>query len=223
MLAWLPRINHLFLLQDLLNIGRILRIPECSDGEGRAMEVEFNRRLRGTQRQITSEDKQESSSLLTNALRTGSSVEGIGLSPRQMAVKAVRYEMVKSLQSILGPLMIRRTVQSKRWDDSKINPNLPDKSVSNFCVRLTEDEHVLLNGELGTVGRSLDGQVFDFEVSSSARLCKKSHIDSHASGSGCNIGSAFACRSRTSLPSPARTLFGQSTRHKKISKLPGPS
>jgi hypothetical protein len=203
-------------------MGRILRIPECSDEEGRTVEVDFNRRLRGAQRQITPADKQESSRLLTNALRTGTSVDGIGLSPRHTTVKAVRYEMVKSLQRILGPVMIRRTVQSTRWDDSKINPNLPDKSVSNFCVRLTEHEHGLLNGELGIVGESLDGQVFDFEVSSSVSLLQ-SHIDLHASVSGCSTGSAFVCLSRTSLPSPAKTLIGQSTRRKKISKRPGPS
>jgi SNF2 family DNA or RNA helicase len=80
-------------------------------------------------------------------------------------MKAVRYDMVKSLQRLLGPVMIRRTLRSTRWDGLKINPNLPDKSVVNFCVRLTDDEMILLNGELGILGDSLEGQVYEFEVS----------------------------------------------------------
>lgn len=156
--------SSLICFQDLINIGRILRIPECSDAQGRTKELDFNRRLRGAQKQITKEDKRESALALATALRANTSVDQIGLSSRHTTLKAVRYEMVKAMQAILGPIMIRRTLRSTRWDGSKINPNLPDKSVVNFCVKLTSHEHGLLNGELGIVGQSLEGQVFDFEV-----------------------------------------------------------
>ena len=157
----------LIFFQDLINIGHILRIPECSDAEGRRKELDFNRRLRSAQKQITEEDKQESALALATALRANTSVDDIGLSLPHTTVKAVRYDMVKLMQGILGRVMIRRTLRSTRWDGSKINPNLPEKSVVNFCVRLTDHEHGLLNGELGIVGRSLEGQVFDFEVTAS--------------------------------------------------------
>ena len=133
------------------------------------MELDFNRRLRGAQKEITAKDKQELALALTIALRANAPVDDIGVSSRHTTVKAVRYELVKTMQDILGRVMIRRTLQSTRWDDTKINPNLPDKSVFNFLVRLTDHEHEVLNGELGIVGESVEGQVFDFEVSGASR------------------------------------------------------
>jgi SNF2 family DNA or RNA helicase len=129
------------------------------------MELDFNRRLRHVQKEITIEDKQVSTLALANALKASKPVGDRGMSSRHATVKALRYEMVKSMQEVLSPIMIRRTLESRRWDGTKINPNLPNKSVFNFPVRLTEKEHVLLNGELRIVGQTLEGQVFDFEVS----------------------------------------------------------
>lgn len=146
------------------------------------MELNFNRRLRAAQKDVTSRDKQKSHLALANALRSNASVDEIGLSSRHARVKAVRYELVKSMQDILGPVMIRRTLQSTRWDGTKINPNLPDKSVFNFLVRLREDEQVLLTGELGIVGESIEGQVFEFEVS--LEVPRLSGVDFRASASG---------------------------------------
>jgi hypothetical protein len=161
----------LYFLQDLINIGRILRLEWCCGEQGRKLELDFNRRLRSAQRDITKEDKQESALATANAFKANGAVEDVGLSLRHTAVKAVRYEMVRFMQKRMGHIMIRRTLQSTRWDGTKINPNLPDKSVFNFLVHLTEEEHVVLNGELGIVGESIDGQVFDFEVSRLCLLC----------------------------------------------------
>jgi len=167
------------------------------------MELVFNRRLRGAQKEITKEDKHESSIALASALRANAPVDKIDLSSRHTTVKAVRYEMVRSIQKVLGPVMIRRTLQSTRWDQSRINPNLPDKSVFNFLVRLTDHEHALLNGELGIVGESLQGQVFEFEVCAFGH--PPTHIDPRSSVSGCTIGSAFAFPSRICPLRRART------------------
>ena len=87
-----------------------------------------------------------------------------GLSAGHQAVKAVRYGMVKEMQTYLGQSIIRRTLQSTKWDGSKINPNLLDKLISNFCVKLTDDEMIILNGELVIVGESAASQVYEFEV-----------------------------------------------------------
>lgn len=154
------------LFQDLVSIGRILRIPECSDTAGHELDRKFTRETRNAQRAVTQEDKEESARLLTAALRSNANMKDSGLSRGHQGVKAVRYGMVKEMQKYLGRSIIRRTLQSTKWDGSKINPNLPDKSIANFCVKLTDDEMVVLNGELAIVGESAASQVFEFEVSS---------------------------------------------------------
>lgn len=144
----------------------MLRIPQCSDKDGYELDRRFNREVRNAQRGITQEDKEESARLLTEALRSNNNnVRDSGMSPAHQTVKAVRYGLVKEMQGYLGRVMIRRTLQSTRWDGTKINPNLPEKSVVNFCVKLTDEEMVVLNGELAIVGESAASHVYEFEVS----------------------------------------------------------
>ena len=80
-------------------------------------------------------------------------------------IKACKYGFVRDLQKLMGGAIIRRTTKSKT-NEGKLITDLPPKVVTQFVVRLADEEYALLNEELHDTGkvtkRSLD---VSFEVS----------------------------------------------------------
>jgi len=89
-------------------------------------------------------------------------------------VKACKYSFVRELQKLMGGAIIRRTTKSKT-NKGELITDLPPKVVTQFVVRLADEEYALLNEELHVAGketkRSLD---VSFEVSAvSAYLLRR--------------------------------------------------
>ena len=82
-----------------------------------------------------------------------------------MRVKACKYKFVRRLQALMGGAIIRRTTKSMT-NEGKLITDLPPKVVTQFVVRLSAEEHSLLNEELHVAGKETKGSLdVSFEVS----------------------------------------------------------
>lgn len=80
-------------------------------------------------------------------------------------IKACKYNFVRDLQKRMGGAIIRRTTSSKT-NEGELISGLPPKVVIQYLVRLTPEEHALLNQELHDVGAQTKGSMdVSFEVS----------------------------------------------------------
>jgi len=80
-------------------------------------------------------------------------------------IKAQKYGFVRDLQRLMGGAIIRRTTESKT-NEGKLITDLPPKVVTQFILRLSNEEYALLNQELHVAGKETKGSLdVSFEVS----------------------------------------------------------
>lgn len=89
--------------QDIVNIARILCIPGLTDGEGRAFVNAHQVKIKASQNSLGA-NCQHALLELEKAFRTGKANES---SDPMSKVKALRYNMVRDLQRIMGYCIIR--------------------------------------------------------------------------------------------------------------------
>ncbi|KAG9318996.1 P-loop containing nucleoside triphosphate hydrolase protein [Chiua virens] len=136
--------------QDLCNLGRLLRIPQFCGRGADEREKEFLKKIRSARRGITRQDKAISAEK-TVATMIGGDVEPTQVVPDSIQrVREVHSEWIVYIRACYGDSVIRRTVESKRYDGRMINDSLPPYKMVLAKLVLTEEE-------LGIIRKVLDG------------------------------------------------------------------
>ncbi|KAH0834614.1 P-loop containing nucleoside triphosphate hydrolase protein [Lanmaoa asiatica] len=136
--------------QDLCNLGRLLRIPQFCGRGGDERENEFVKKIRSARRGISRQDK------VVSAEKAVATMVGGGDRPIQVVpdsiqrVRAAYREWIGSIRVCYGNNVIRRTVESKRYDGRMINDSLPP-------YKMVVGRLVLTEGELIVIRKVLDG------------------------------------------------------------------
>lgn len=136
--------------QDLCNLGRLLRISQFCGRDGDERQNEFIKKTRSARRGITRQDK------AISAEKTVATMVGGDDRPTQVVpdsiqrVRAVYSDWIDSIRACYGDRVIRRTVESKRYDGRLINDSLPPYKTVVAKLVLTE-------GELTVIRKVLDG------------------------------------------------------------------
>ncbi|KAH0826063.1 hypothetical protein J3R83DRAFT_5787 [Lanmaoa asiatica] len=137
-------------VQDLCNLGRLLRIPQFCGRGGDERENEFVKKIRSARRGISRQDK------VVSAEKAVATMVGGGDRPIQVVpdsiqrVRAAYREWIGSIRVCYGDNVIRRTVESKRYDGRMINDSLPP-------YKMVVGRLVLTEGELIVIRKVLDG------------------------------------------------------------------
>jgi SNF2 family DNA or RNA helicase len=127
------------------------------------LELAHNRAIQSARRSTTAEDRHEALNKLQSAIQTGTMADS-SVDP-MVKIKACKYNFVRDLQKRMGGAIIRRTTSSKT-NEGELISGLPPKVVIQYLVRLTPEEHALLNQELHDVGAQTKGSMdVSFEVS----------------------------------------------------------
>lgn len=122
-----------------------------------------NRNISQARKQTTDEDRKKSLRKLQKALQKREMVDET--SDPLAIIKAYKYAFVRELQGLMGGAIIRRTTESKTNEGKSIT-DLPPKVVTQFIVRLSNEEHALLNKELYHAGEETERSLeISFEVS----------------------------------------------------------
>jgi hypothetical protein len=131
------------LVQDITNLGRILRIPAFGGEKGAQLDKELLAEIKRTERSLTPEEKAKLRSRLQQQLQ-GTDVDLGGLDTQQQ-LREVSMKAVRKVRELFGDRIIRRTPFSLRDDGQSINSELPECIRVRAYVELKETEHVQLS------------------------------------------------------------------------------
>lgn len=129
------------LLQDLLNIARIIGIPSVAGQDGVGFEKDFQRTQRQAYKKVNEEKSKRSENLADIVLKGHADKEFVDPTRH---VKAANYSSVKQLQTVLSDRIIRRTHSSLRPDGKPITTLLKKLNVHLF-FNLEPWEYKILN------------------------------------------------------------------------------
>lgn len=132
-------------IKDVINMARIIGVPALCGSEGMDFEREQMKMITRAKAQISIEDRAIGRTLHEKKLLRQDIANEHDPSA---TVNAVAYQVVKKIQTILDGHLIRRTIQSKRWDGKCINENLLALIHHNLLVMLPEKELKSLDEEL---------------------------------------------------------------------------
>ncbi|KAG1848219.1 hypothetical protein C8R48DRAFT_677411, partial [Suillus tomentosus] len=124
--------------KDLCNIGRVLRIPHFTGTEGDDFENNHWKALGAARRVITKEDKELAAKHTIQRL-AGSKAE-YNEPASKTRVRQLTTVWIKQIKRRFSNRVIRRTVESLRFDGKRINDSLPPYLMVFFPVHLTDPE-----------------------------------------------------------------------------------
>ncbi|KIJ64987.1 hypothetical protein HYDPIDRAFT_28327 [Hydnomerulius pinastri MD-312] len=110
--------------KDLHSLGRLARIPAFCGKEGDQSESEAWSRLRNARRNVTAEDRDASADYRLQRM-TGEHAEAPDV-PSIETVHEILAEWIQMIKNGFNGRVLRRTVESPRWDGKKINDSLPE-------------------------------------------------------------------------------------------------
>ncbi|KAG1905166.1 P-loop containing nucleoside triphosphate hydrolase protein [Suillus fuscotomentosus] len=151
--------------KDLCNIGRVLRIPHFTGTEGDDFENNHWKALGAARRVITKEDKELAAKHTIQRL-AGSKAE-YNEPASKTRVRQLTTVWIKQIKRGFSNRVIRRTVESLRFDGKRINDSLPPYLMVFFPVHLTDPElDIVETGMDSLAGKDVDsmGQSFYMEA-----------------------------------------------------------
>ncbi|KAG2063203.1 hypothetical protein BDR04DRAFT_1164116, partial [Suillus decipiens] len=139
--------------KDLCNIGRLLRMPYFVGKSGDEHEELHWKQLRAARRGISKEDTELAASYTIQ--RLAGSKDEYDEPESKARVRQVTSSWIANIRSGFAGRVIRRTVDSLRFDGKKINDSLPPYKMMIVPVNLTDDElQVHENGMKSLAGDS---------------------------------------------------------------------
>jgi hypothetical protein len=133
----------------LCNIGRLLRIPYFSGQDGDDLENEEWKALRAARRVITKEDKELAAS--HTMARMAGSKDSCEEPTSKVRVREITTAWINKIKAGYGGRVIRRTVESLRFDGKKINDSLPPYKMIIVPVHLNDDEHLVIDKDMDSL------------------------------------------------------------------------
>ncbi|KAJ8586214.1 hypothetical protein M405DRAFT_864785 [Rhizopogon salebrosus TDB-379] len=129
--------------KDLCNIGRLLRIPDFIGTLGDEHEQDHFKLVRAARRVLTAEDKELAAAHTISLLSGKTSDYEEPVSKRE--ARRVTMTWVGEIKKYFGGRVIRRTVDSKRYDGKKINDTLPPYKMIIVPIHLFDDEQAIIS------------------------------------------------------------------------------
>ncbi|KAF8872160.1 hypothetical protein BD779DRAFT_1679866 [Infundibulicybe gibba] len=125
------------LTQDVINMGRMIGVPELCGINGMSLQTERLREIARAKSNLSAKDRAQVSALKERQMR-GEDISQERDPSREAA--AVTYKVIKDLQRIFDGHLIRRTTNSLRYDGIKINDALNPYIEHNIAIYLPADE-----------------------------------------------------------------------------------
>jgi hypothetical protein len=123
-------------------LGRLARIPYFCGKEGDIRQNDQWKKIRQGRRNITPEDKDAAAQHTMSVLAGNSSQYEEPES--KLHLRSVTSEWIAMIRRGYAGRIIRRTVQSQRYDGKKINDTLPPYTMIIAPVTLDEEEAVII-------------------------------------------------------------------------------
>lgn len=153
-------------LQDVINLGRLIGIPQFLGQVGQDFERVANQEIERAKRKITQDDRNRRIDLMTASLSSGNA-PGESTGPIEQH-RAVKYSVVKKIQDAFQGSLIRRTTASLRYDGTPINSDLTPCIEHIIAVTLPTLEKKLMDRQVAqltdTARASKSGRVFENHV-----------------------------------------------------------
>ncbi|KAG2136443.1 hypothetical protein DEU56DRAFT_756348 [Suillus clintonianus] len=124
--------------KDLCNIGRLLRIPYFTGKGGDEQETIHWKKLLAARRLITKDDQELAASQTIQRLTGSKSTHDEPAS--KIRVRQLTASWITQIKRGFAGRVIRRTVESRRFDGKKINDSLPPYKMIIVPVHMNESE-----------------------------------------------------------------------------------
>ncbi|KAG1727539.1 P-loop containing nucleoside triphosphate hydrolase protein [Suillus lakei] len=135
--------------KDLCNIGRLLRVPYFTGHNGDDLENEEWKALRAARRVISKEDKELAARHTIQ--RMAGSKENHQEPESKARVRAITTAWIMKIKLGYNGRVIRRTVESQRFDGKKINDSLPPYKMIIVPVHLDDDEMFVIDKDIDSL------------------------------------------------------------------------
>jgi hypothetical protein len=146
------------IVQDLCNIGRLARIPYFTGHEGDDRDKEHMKLLRAARRAMTQDDKNEAAEH-TVRLMAGGSTDHKEPEAR-LRIRKATSAWIANIRRGFNGRVIRRTVESKTFDNKKINDTLTPYKMIVVPVHLDESELDINTSVMAQItGSCVDGSL----------------------------------------------------------------
>ncbi|KAJ8581744.1 hypothetical protein M405DRAFT_846837 [Rhizopogon salebrosus TDB-379] len=142
--------------KDLCNIGRLLRIPSLIGEDGDKHENDHWKALQAARRMITKEDKDMAASHTVASL-AGTSTNYEEPESRRRT-REVTMDWINKIKGCYQGRVIRRTVNSKRYDGKIINDSLPPYNMVIVPIHYSDNEQTIISEVMAQItgGSALD-------------------------------------------------------------------
>ncbi|KAG0693276.1 hypothetical protein DFH29DRAFT_1007449 [Suillus ampliporus] len=131
--------------KDLCNLGRLLRIPYFVGEEGDEREKEAWKAVLAARRGISREEKESAAAHTIQLLAAGKTDHDEPVSESRSRVQQTTMVWIGDIRRGYLMRVIRRTVDSQRFDGKKINDSLPPYKMIIITVHLYGDEQAIID------------------------------------------------------------------------------